>query len=167
MRRAERTAVGKLAAGKLAGNRGDHRDIEQFGRRERRQDRRQALRQHRLAGAGRADHQEIVAAGGGDLERALGGLLSLDVGKVGQVGHRLAPRGLRARQDLGAAEMIGERDQARGRDDVDILAGPGRFRAALFRADQALRCALAAIAAGSTPATGAMVPSSDNSPSTT
>ena len=35
-----------------------------------RQDARQPPRQHGLAGAGRADHQQVVPAGGGDLERA-------------------------------------------------------------------------------------------------
>ena len=42
-------------------------------------------RQHRLAGAGRPDHQQIVAAGRRDLERPLGALLALDVGEVGRV----------------------------------------------------------------------------------
>ena len=82
MRRAERPAVGERAAFDLAGDRGDHRDFEQFGRRERRQDGRKPRRQHRLAGAGRPDHEQIVAAGGRDFERALGALLALDVGEV-------------------------------------------------------------------------------------
>ena len=91
MRRAERPAVGERAVLDLARDRGDHRDFEQFGRRQRRQDRRQPRRQHRLAGAGRADHQQVVAAGGGDLERALGALLALDVVEVEPA--RLRPRG--------------------------------------------------------------------------
>ena len=57
-------------------------------------------RQHRLAGARRADQQQIVAAGGGDLERALGGLLALDVGQLGIVGRLLAQLRRRRRQDL-------------------------------------------------------------------
>ena len=92
MRRAERPPVGQRAALDLAGDRGDHRDFEQLGRRERRQDRRQPRRQHRLAGAGRPDHQQIVAAGGGDFERALGALLALDVGEVER--RRLRPRAI-------------------------------------------------------------------------
>ncbi len=82
MRRPERPLVGQRAAFDHAGDRGDHRDFEQFGRRQRRQDRRQPCRQHRLAGAGRPDHHQVMAAGGGDFERALGALLALDVGKV-------------------------------------------------------------------------------------
>jgi len=64
IRRPERPAIGQRAALDLAGNRGDHRDFEQLRRRQRRQNRRQPRRQHRLAGAGRADHQQIMAAGG-------------------------------------------------------------------------------------------------------
>ena len=82
MRRAERPPVGQRAALDLAGDRGDHGDFQQFGRRQRRQNRRQPRRQHRFAGARRPDHEQIVAAGGGDFERALGAFLTLDVGEV-------------------------------------------------------------------------------------
>ena len=82
MRRAERPAVGERAFLDLARDRGDHRHFEQLGGRERRQDRGQARREHRLAGAGRADHQQIVPARRRDLERALGALLALDVVQV-------------------------------------------------------------------------------------
>ena len=51
---------------------------------ERRQQRRQPPRQHRLARAGWPDEQEVVAAGGGDLERALGVLLAPHLGEVEQ-----------------------------------------------------------------------------------
>ena len=51
-----------------------------------------------LPAPGRAAHQEIVPAGGGDLERALGALLALDVAKVG-----LRPAG-RAHGRLGPAQ---------------------------------------------------------------
>ena len=49
----------------------------------RRQQTGQALRQHRLAGSRRADHQQAVRAGGRDLERALGRRLAAHVGEVG------------------------------------------------------------------------------------
>ena len=42
----------------------------------------QPRREHRLAAARRADHQQVVAAGGGDLQRPLRLLLALDVGEV-------------------------------------------------------------------------------------
>ena len=50
---------------------------------ERRQDAGQAARQHRLARAGRPDEQQVVAAGGGDLERAPRERLAAHVGEVG------------------------------------------------------------------------------------
>ena len=55
---------------------------ERLGLVERRQDPRQALREHRLAGAGRPEEEQVVAARGRDLERALGVLLAGDVGEV-------------------------------------------------------------------------------------
>jgi hypothetical protein len=81
---AERPAARQLAAGKLAGDRGDHADVEHLLGVHRRQDRRQAARQHRLAGARRADEQQVMAAGRGHFERPLGRLLALDVAEVGQ-----------------------------------------------------------------------------------
>ena len=49
---------------------------------ERRQDPRQAPREHRLAGARRAGEQQVVPAGGGELERAPRPLLAAYVGEV-------------------------------------------------------------------------------------
>ena len=72
MRRAERPLDRELAAHQLAREAVHHRDFEHLLGRQRRQDRGQPRRQHRFAGAGRPDHQEIVAARRGDLERALG-----------------------------------------------------------------------------------------------
>jgi hypothetical protein len=144
MRRAERAPVGERATVELAGDRGDHRDFEQLGRRQRRQDRGQPRREHRLAGAGRADHQQIVAAGGCHLERPLGALLSLDVEEIGHRIVGLAHLGLRARQHLAALEMIGERDQRVCCDDLHLRARPRGFRPAGRRADQALAAAIGA-----------------------
>ena len=101
-------------------------------------------RQHRLAGAGRADHQQIVAAGGGDLERALGAFLALDVLEIDQRAAGLADLRLRARQHLGATEVIGELDQRGGRDDLHLRAGPGGFGAAGAGADQAFAAGIGA-----------------------
>ena len=166
MRAAERAAVGERAAFDLAGDRGDHRDFEQLGRRERRQDRRQPRRQHRLAGAGRADHEQVVAAGGGDLERALGALLALDVLEVDERAVDLAHLRLRPRQHLRAAEMIGELDQRAGAMISISGLAQAASGAAGGGADQASPRALAPIAAGSTPATAATEPSRPSSPST-
>ena len=138
MRRTERPLVGERAALDLAGDRGDHGDFQEFGRRQRRQDRGQPRSQHRLAGAGRPDHQQVMAAGGGDLERALGALLPLDVGEVERHAVALANFRLRPREHLRALEMVGELDERAGSDDVDLGTGPGGFRPTLGRADQTL-----------------------------
>jgi len=37
---------------------------------------------HGFAGAGRADEQDVMAAGGGDLEGALDGFLAFDIGEI-------------------------------------------------------------------------------------
>jgi len=77
-----------------------------------------------LAGAGRTDHEQIVSAGRGDFERALGALLSLDVGEVECGTFGFQDFGLRPGEDL--------------RNDLDVRTGPGRFRSARRRAHQAL-----------------------------
>lgn len=114
----------------------NHADLQRLARRQRRQDAGQPLRQHRLAGARRADHEEVVISSRGDLERALGRLLALDVGEVG--GRRLgaALRRLGRGQNLQTLEMVDQREQARRRQDLD-LAGPGGLAAGRRRADQA------------------------------
>lgn len=138
MRGAEGPAIGKFAAGELAGDRMDHRHLEQLGGRKRRQDRRQPGRQHRLAGARRTDHQKVMAAGRGHLERPFGAFLALDLGKVRQVRGIGPDRCLRPGEYLRAAEMIGKGDQAAGGENVDLGARPGGFGAAFGRADQPL-----------------------------
>ena len=72
-----------------AGDGVDLGGLERLFEAQRREDRGQALGEHRLAGAGRADHEDVVAAGGGDLERALGDVLAADVAEVGEVLERL------------------------------------------------------------------------------
>ena len=138
VRRAERPPVGQRPALDLAGDRGDHGDFQKLGRRQWRQDRRQPRRQHRFAGAGRADHQQIVAAGGGDFERPFGAFLAFDFGKVERRAVHFEDFRLRPRQHLRALEMVGELNERRGSDDLDFGARPGRFRPAGRRAHQAL-----------------------------
>ena len=53
-----------------------------------REDPRQPPRKHRLAGAGRSCEQQVVPAGGGDLERAACALLAAHVGKIGHTRQR-------------------------------------------------------------------------------
>ena len=68
-----------------------HGNLQRLARVQRRQQAGQALRQHRLARARRPDHQEVVAAGGGDLQRPLGALLALHVLQVGHGARSVSP----------------------------------------------------------------------------
>src|SRR6266704_4915335 len=108
----------------------------------------------------------MMSAGGGDLERALGAFLSLDVAQIEQRRFALMDLRLRARQHLGALEMVGDLDQRIGGDDLKVRARPGRFRSALRRTDQAFVARIGADLSGSTPATGEIDPSGPSSPST-
>jgi hypothetical protein len=87
---AERSLVRERPALDCTGDRLDHRDFEQFGRRERRQDGRQSCGKHRLAGARRTRHQKIMSTGCGDLERAFRALLSFDVFQIEWARRKLA-----------------------------------------------------------------------------
>jgi hypothetical protein len=148
MRGAERPPVGERAAFDLAGDGGDHRHFQKFGRRERRQDGGKPRREHRLAGAGRSDHEQVVAAGGCDFERAFGAFLALDVGEVERDASCLEDFRLRPREHLRALEVVGELDERGRRDDLDLGARPRRFRPACGRADRALAARIGADGGG-------------------
>ena len=75
-----------------------------------------------------------MAAGGGDLDRALGAFLTLHIAEIEPGGARGGKARLGRRQQLGPFEMVDDRQQARSGDDLD-LAGPGRFATAGLRAD--------------------------------
>ena len=60
------------------------RHLEGVERVERREQPGEPLGEHRLAGAGRPDEEEVVPAGGGDLEGAPGEHLAPDLGEVGR-----------------------------------------------------------------------------------
>jgi len=64
MRRAERPPRRQRAAFDLARDGCDHRDLEQFSGRERRQDGGKPCRQHRFARAGRSGHADDARAAG-------------------------------------------------------------------------------------------------------
>jgi hypothetical protein len=76
----------KAAAGRQQSGHGVHgRHLERLVEGERRQQSRQPPREHGLAGAGRADEQQVVAAGRGHFERSTSERLSLHVRQVGLV----------------------------------------------------------------------------------
>ncbi len=90
--------------------------LQRLLQRHRREDRGNPLGQHGLARARRADHQQVVPAGHGHLERALGVLLALDVGEV-----------------LLVAAEVGEDGRRDRREAVRAAARPRRKSAALRR----------------------------------
>jgi hypothetical protein len=66
-----------------------------------------SARDQRLAGPGRPDHQQVVAAGGRDLERALEGRLAAHVAQVDQPGRAVPVRGERGhRRQLGRGVAV-------------------------------------------------------------
>ena len=71
-----------------AGHRVDGRAVERLVEGERRQDRRQPARQHRLARARRPAHQQVVPPGRGDFERPTGRELAVHVGEIGLVARQ-------------------------------------------------------------------------------
>src|SRR2546427_8549742 len=58
------------------------RRLDGFLKRHRRQNRRYALRQHGLSRARRPDEQNVMPAGAGHFQRALGGLLPMDIAQI-------------------------------------------------------------------------------------
>ena len=87
MRRAKRTVPQQAGAGaEQSGDRVDRRRFESLRERQWRQNPGNPSCHHRLAGAGRTDEQQVVAAGGGHLERAPREQLAADVGEIERVG---------------------------------------------------------------------------------
>ncbi len=143
MRRAERPTDHE-PVGVDAGDAVNSRDLDRLRAGHRREDRRQATGEHRLACPGRALEQQVVAPGGGDLERKQRGCLSADIRQVGaggivrrphrprrQLRDRLAahdPRRLAQRPNPGHLKPVDERRLARplARDDQPREAGPPR-----------------------------------------
>ncbi len=68
--------------------------LQRFLEGKRRQDGRHALGQHSFSGAGRADHQDVVASGTGNFDGPLRGLLAADVLEVDEELLRFAQQGI-------------------------------------------------------------------------
>ncbi len=96
VRRAERRLRDQRPLGRdETGDRVDARHLQRLGRLERRQDRRQAPRQHRLARSRRPGQKEVVASGRCDLERAPRAVVAAHLGEVRECRRR--PRRLPVR----------------------------------------------------------------------
>ena len=105
MRRAEGPLRDEACAGvEHAGDGVNLGGFERFLEGERGEDRRQALGEHGFAGAGRTDHENVVAAGGGHFKGALGGLLAANIAKVHRELLELSEEILRWRRGKARAE---------------------------------------------------------------
>ncbi len=155
MRRAEGALAGYLAFRQFTGKGGDHARLQHLARIHGRQDRGQALRQHGFARPGRAHHQQMMAAGRRHFERPLRSLLTLDVLQIRKPAHVLGEAGLRPRQDLRALHMIEYLDDRLWAEDIDVIPGPGGFRAAGPGADEAEAPSIGGNRRGQCPGDGA------------
>ena len=111
MRIAKGTRLADGAVGQFPGQTSHHGNFQRLARIQWRQQSWQALRQHGFARAGRADHQKIVPAGRCDLERSLGGFLTLYVFQIRHGAHVARYARDRRRQHLRAFHVIDQRDQ--------------------------------------------------------
>ncbi len=102
---------------------------------ERRQNAGQSARQHALAGAGRADEQQVVAAGGGDLQRPLGLRLADHILQVRHIGQALRALLIRQWQFVLTGQPGGNGQQLVGGAHLGILNERG-FGAVLSRYQQ-------------------------------
>ena len=106
VRRPEGALPQQAAARQQPGDRVQLGRLERLVAGELGQDRGEPPGEHRLAGAGRADHQEVVTAGRGDLERAPRLRLTAD---LGEIGSRRRPR--RGRLDLDPGRVPGASEE--------------------------------------------------------
>ena len=123
------------------------------------------LGQHRLAGPGRADHEQVVPARGGDLERQPGQRLAADVGEVGRW-RRLGDAGRRrARSGHGSSppERPGSTRRSVDGQRTGSTAADARLGERPARHDRVAGRPCAATI-GAVPATGRMLPSRPSSP---
>src|SRR5690606_13296445 len=83
-----------------------------------------------------------MGAGSGHLEGALGAFVALDVAQIQPGSRELWRRYTRPEQQLGALEVVDQLDKVVGRNDVDVVAGPGGLRTGGGRADDAFALCL-------------------------
>ena len=106
MRRAEGPCAEQAGAGRQrAGDRVDGARLERLIEGQRRQDRRHAPGEHGLAAARRANQQQVVPSGRGNLERAAGETLTAHVGEVWLVARRRGT-GRGTRQPVGGRRVV-------------------------------------------------------------
>ena len=136
----------RLVGGERAGDAVDLRRLQRLVERHFREDGREAAREHRLARAGRPDHDHVVAAGDGHLHRALGAFLSAHVGEVAGVGAALPAEvgdvDAHGVDVLPAAQIFDGLAQRADGDDVDAV-DDGRLLGVVDRDEHARDAELA------------------------
>jgi len=113
---------GDKAAPRTFGSEGvDIGDLERLVRREGREEPWKTSREHRLAGTGRADEEEIVASRRGDLQGTLRAPLNFGEVGLGRKAGRGQGRWWRHQRFFAAqvSECLSEVDRAHGRDGVE------------------------------------------------
>lgn len=98
----------------------DCRDFERFFFAQRRQQARKAGGEHRLARAGRTDHQQTVPAGSGNLERPFGMHLAFDFGHIGVCRQRLLQAARIRREQAFAANVGAHFEKRSGGQDASV-----------------------------------------------
>ena len=167
MRRPERRVAHERPLGRQEPRDGvDPRHLERLVGAERRQQAGEAAGQHRLAGPRRAGEEQVVAAGGRELEGPTGAFLPADVGEV-RLGRRRQCRRRRGARTAPARP----RPEGTPPPRRDARPVPARFRREPPRAAdstaQSIRsrpARLAPSAAARTPPTGRIRPSRASSP---
>jgi hypothetical protein len=101
--------------GSAPGDRVHRGDLQGLLVGQRRQDRGQSLGEHRLAGTGWPDQEQVVTAGGGQFEPAPAQFLTDHVGQVGTAGWHRVRRRWRVEQWTAAADEVDEQAQGIGR----------------------------------------------------
>ncbi len=99
--------------------------FERFFEAEGREDRGEAAREKSFARAGRADHEDVVSAGGGDGEGAFGGFLAAHFGEVDVVGAGIFKDIFKFDVDGIELQLAGEEahDLGEGADGDDVESG--------------------------------------------
>ena len=120
MRRAEGAPGDESAAAVEARDRVHARDRDRLVVAERRQEGGQPPRDHRLAGAGRAVHEQVVAAGRDDLQRGDERVVAAHVAQVGVLAGVLGTR-IGLRDGRGFAVAAGDLDRFLQRRDAEHL----------------------------------------------
>ncbi len=120
----------------LSGERRDRRRLEGFVFAHRRQQRRQALREHRLAGAWRSEQQQRMAARRRDLQRALALWLPAHVREIQHISRRLGRPIAGERREHGIACQVRAHGKQRRRRQHGCVTHQRCFRRARLRQDE-------------------------------